>query len=166
MDKPMKKKSIKIKQMNKMDIKDVANIHKKVFIRQSKSLKWIKSNFSAYPKTIYYLACIDEKIVGYIQYTQKSGFRKDAVIELEQIAILKKYQACGIGTKLISKSLKLLNKKLSKRDAYIKHVMVTTRTDNKAKQLYKKTLNVKQEAVLTNLYSHDEVVLISRSIKI
>lgn len=49
----------------------------------------------------------DEKdqIVGYIQWIQKSGFRNESVIELEQIAVLQNKRGKGIGALLIRESL-------------------------------------------------------------
>jgi hypothetical protein len=45
-----------------------------------------------------------DKVIGYIQWSHKSGFRQEAVIELEQIAVLKTKQHQVIATKLIQES--------------------------------------------------------------
>jgi ribosomal protein S18 acetylase RimI-like enzyme len=44
----------------------------------------------------------------------------------------------------------------------LKAILVSTRTDNAAQALYKKALNAEEVTVIKNLYSHDEVILISR----
>ena len=45
-------------------------------------------------------------------------------------------QGKGIGTKLIKESLPQIKSHLAKRDATIKHIVVTTRSDNYAQELY------------------------------
>ncbi|MCH9716634.1 MAG: GNAT family N-acetyltransferase [Gammaproteobacteria bacterium] len=49
----------------------------------------------------------DEKdqVIGYVQWIYKSGFRKEAVIELEQIAVVQDKQGQGVASKLIKESL-------------------------------------------------------------
>ena len=64
---------------------------------------------------------------------------------------------------LISESLKMIKEELSQRDATIKHVLVSTRTDNEAQKLYKKVLNAQPEVVISNLFSADEVLMIARN---
>lgn len=110
------------------------------------------------------LAEINREIVGYIQWTEKSGFRKEVVLELEQIGVLSNQQNQGIGTKLILESLIMIKKELIHRQAFIKHILISTRTDNDAQKLYKKVLNAKSEVIIGNLFSADEVLMISRNI--
>lgn len=150
--------------MNEKDVEDAAEIHSKTFTRQSLSYEWISCNFKAFPRIKYFVAEIEEKIVGYVQWIEKSGFRKDVVLELEQIAVLPSMQGKGIGTALIQRSLPLIKDELKKRNAHIKHIMVTTRDDNKAQRLYAKTLHAKVESTISNLFSSDEVVMISRNV--
>jgi hypothetical protein len=145
------------------DIKETAQVHREAFSRQILSYEWITCNFKAFPKTKYFIAEVEEKIVGYIQWTEKSGFRKEVVLELEQIAVLPTRQGKGIGTSLIINSLPMIKVELASRGSTIKHILVTTRDDNSAKQLYINTLNAKTEAVLKNFFSADEVLMISRN---
>jgi len=155
---------IKIRPMKEKDIAETAEIHSKTFMRQSLSYEWISCNFKAFPRIKYFVAEIEEKIVGYVQWIEKSGFRKDIVLELEQIAVLPSMQGMGIGTALINQSLPTIKDELKKRNAHIKHIMVTTRDDNPAQRLYAKTLNAKVESTISNLFSSDEVLMISRNV--
>jgi ribosomal protein S18 acetylase RimI-like enzyme len=158
---------MKIRALKNEDIEKTAAVHKAAFVRQNKSQEWILSNSKAFPRIQYFVAENDNKeIVGYIQWIQKSGFRPEVVLELEQLAVLPSFQGKGVGTKLILNSIPLVNSQLATRNAQIKHVVVTTRADNFAQKLYKKTLNAEVEATINNLYSTDEVFLISRNIKI
>ena len=52
---------------------------------------------------------------------------------------------------------------LSERGARLKAVVVTTRAENSAQGLYRKTLGAQVEAVISNLYSADEVIMIARN---
>jgi len=76
-----------IRQMKSQDVGPVAEVHKAAFIRQTMSRDWIQCNFNAYPRMQLFVAEKDGVIAGYIHWTQKSGFRKAVVLELEQIAV-------------------------------------------------------------------------------
>jgi hypothetical protein len=82
------KTSITIRSMKKEDILDVSKIHAEAFPRQNHSLEWISSNFNAFPRIRNYLAETPHEIIGYVQWIEKSGFRKEVILELEQIAVL------------------------------------------------------------------------------
>ena len=155
---------IAIREMQSPDITDVAVAHEQSFPRQNNSQKWIECNFNAYPRILIYVAECDASIVGYIQWIQKSGFRNEAVIELEQIAVLEEYRGKGVGRVLILESLDLVKKHLKNCESVVKSIIVTTRVDNDAKKLYESTLGVKEEHVIKRLYSGDEVILIARDV--
>jgi GNAT superfamily N-acetyltransferase len=150
---------IQIKEISQEHISQVSNIHKEVFPRQWHSQEWIQSNFNAYPRIMMYVALIENQTVWYIGWIQKSGSRDEVVLELEQIWVSQSCQWKGIWQELIKKSLKWVEKKLQERNAKIKTLYVTTRTDNKAQEIYKKVLWVKEVGVIKDLYSSDEVFL-------
>ncbi|MEO0986528.1 MAG: GNAT family N-acetyltransferase [Cyanobacteria bacterium J06639_14] len=161
---PLSQKPINIRKMAVEDIDDIANIHRVTFARQHMSKEWISANFAAFPRMQYYVATMDDVIYGFIHWTQKSGFRHEVVLELEQIAVAPEYRGKGIGGALIYESLPLVRHQLAERGAFLKHIVVTTRADNHAQRLYRKTLGVEVEATITDLYSADEVVMIRRNI--
>jgi len=145
------------------DIASVSIVHSEAFKRQLSSNKWITCNFMAYPRIMMFVAMNDEnRIVGFIQWLQKSGFRKESVIELEQIAVLPNFQGQNIGAQLISQSLEHVKEYLLSHNSILKAVIVTTRSDNLAQRLYEKTLDAKVSACIKNLYSADEVIMIAR----
>lgn len=152
-----------IRSMTEQDLLDVAKVHREAFPRQLQSEQWIKCNFNAYPRILFFVAEDEDVVLGYVQWIEKSGFRKEVVLELEQIAVLPSKQKHGIGSLLISESLKMIKEELSQRDAAIKHVLVSTRIDNEAQKLYKKILNAQPEVVISNLFSADEVLMIARN---
>ena len=111
-----------------------------------------------------YVAIKNETIAGYIVWSQKSGFRPEDVVELEQIAVLHSLQGKGIGKILIEQSLHQVRERLYENGSALKHVIVTTRADNHAQTLYKQVLGAEVEATITNLYSADEVIMVARNV--
>lgn len=151
--------------MHEDDIKAVSKIHAQQFPRQKDSVRWISCNFAAFPRILMFVARDEkDKVVGYIQWIQKSGFRQQSVFELEQIAVLKNYQHKGIGTLLIEKSLEYIKEYLADTNSNLKAILVSTRTDNLAKSLYEKVLKAKEIAVIKDLYSHDEVIMLAKDV--
>lgn len=151
--------------MHHEDIDAVAKIHAQQFPTQHSSLKWIGCNFVAFPRIMMFVARDEkDKVIGYIQWIQKSGFRKQAVFELEQIAVMKNYQGKGIGTKLIKESLSHIKTYLSDSNSNLKAILVSTRTDNPAQALYKNVLQAEEIAVIPDLYSHDEVIMLAKNV--
>lgn len=157
---------MQVRLMQKTDLDNVAEIHKLTFVRQQNSLQWIQCNFNAFPRLLNFVAEKEGEILGYIIWIQKSGFRPQAVIELEQLAVSPNFQNQGVGRQLITESLTLVNNHLSITGSTLKHILVTTRADNFAQQLYKSTLGAEIEATITNLYSDDEVLMIARNVNI
>ncbi|MGD0576803.1 MAG: GNAT family N-acetyltransferase [Candidatus Staskawiczbacteria bacterium] len=156
---------MKITRAGKKDLNGIAKIGSENFsglknIRDAK--KWVKCNFLAYPRTRYFVAKKNGKTSGYILWLEKGGFRKESVFELEQIAVSRNFQGQGIGTQLIEKSLIEIKKYLAKRRCVLKAVEVTTGTDNKAQNIYKKTLSAEIECVVKDLFRGDEVIMIAR----
>ncbi len=154
----------KIRGMKSTDVADVAKVHAKSFSRQLNSEEWISCNFKAYPRARIFIVQIDEQTVGYIQWLEKSGFRKEVVLELEQIAVLPAWRNQGIGSNLIQLSISQVKEELAKRGSVLKHVVVTTRSDNDAQKIYKDTLNASISATIPDLFSADEVIMLSRDI--
>ena len=151
--------------MRQEDLDGVAEVHRKAFTRQTMSTEWIECNFRAFPRMLYYVAEEDSAILGFIHWTQRSGFRPQVVLELEQLAVDPERHGQGIGTALIRQSLDQVKEHLRTRDAIVKHIVVTTRIDNAAQRLYRKTLGVEVEATIRDLYSADEVFMVARNIE-
>ena len=156
--------SFEIRPMSIEDIDTVANIHQLVFIRQKSSKEWITCNFNAQPKTMLYVACVGDRVAGYIIWTHKAGFRAEVVLELEQLAVHPDWQRQGIARQLIGRSLDDVREVLNQRNVRLKHILVTTRIDNEAQNLYRHTLGAEVEATLANLYSADEAIMVARNV--
>jgi ribosomal protein S18 acetylase RimI-like enzyme len=151
--------------MHAEDTGVVAKIHAQAFSRQHSSEQWISSNFAAFPRIMIFVARDEQdKVIGYIQWIHKSGFRQDTVIELEQIAVLKTKQHQGIATKLIQESLTRVKDHLRDNQSVLKSILISTRSDNHAQELYKKVLGAQVIATLTDLYSADEVLMLAKSL--
>lgn len=147
----------------KSDLAEIAEIHALEFSRQQHSDEWIRCSLNAYPlKRLFVAEIAPQQIIGYIIWTEKSGFRQEAVIELEQIAVSRAHQGKGVGHALIMESFDLVTHAIAKRGATVKSVLVTTRANNAAQQLYRKALGVQVVANIPGLYSADEVIMIRR----
>lgn len=155
---------MKVREMLDSDLEAAAQVHQINFVRQRDSLKWLSCNLKAAPRFMSYVAEVDGLVVAYIIWAQKSGFRPQAVVELEQLAVLPDWQGQGIATGLIKQSLQMLKQHLADNSSQLKHIMVTTRADNAAQRLYQRTLNAQVEVTISNLYSADEVLMIARNV--
>lgn len=143
------------------DIRRIAAIHAACFTRQYRSNEWIACQFAAYPLKRIFVATMDGEIVGYSILAEKSGFRQEVVVELEQIAVAPERQGRGVGTYLICDSLSAVKQALVERGATMRSVLVTTRYDNAAQKLYQRALNAEIVATIPSLFGEeDEVVMV------
>jgi len=154
-----------VRRMREGDIDGMVRVYLDCFrgMRDPKLVEeWMMCNYRAYPRMQYFVAEKDGRVVGYILWVEKGGFRKEAVLELEQIGVLKEFRGKGIGSRLVLESLKEMRRYLNERGSKLKLVEVTTGTSNKAQRLYEKTLKAKPECVIRNLYRGDELIMIAR----
>lgn len=151
--------------MQRTDLEAAAAVHRIAFSRQRHSFAWLESNLKANPKSFCYVAYTQASCIGYIIWSQKAGFRPNAVIELEQIAVSQSYQGNGVGKKLIIETLPDVACRLKEQGSVLKHILVTTRADNHAQRLYKNVLGANVEATIPALYSADEVIMVARDVK-
>ncbi len=157
---------IVIKKLKNKDIPFVSKIVSENFSQLKdikKAKRWVTCNFLAFPREQYFVAELKKEIIGYILWSEKGGFREEAVFELEQIAVTEKFRGRGVGTALILKSLSEVKKYLKKRKSKLKMVIVSVRKENPTAQaLYKKTLGAKVECVIKDYLRGDEAVMIGR----
>lgn len=150
--------------MSEDDLGEVAMVHTNAFPRQRHSKAWLSCTLKAAPRTICFVIEQDDQIQGYIIWAQKSGFRSEAVVELEQIAIDPSQQNRGLGQFLIEQSLQQVKERLRSLGSNVKHVLVSTRADNHAQSIYRKVLGAEVEATISNLFSDDEVYMVARNV--
>jgi ribosomal protein S18 acetylase RimI-like enzyme len=153
---------MKIRPYGDADLEAVAAVHAEAFPRQGHSRDWIAATARAYPRIRLYVAEVEGALRGYVAWSEKSGFRAEVVLELEQVAVAERYRGRGFGAALIRESLPDVARQLGERGATLKSVMVSTRADNAAQRLYRKTLGAEVVATLPSLYSADEVILVAR----
>ena len=143
------------------DIKDIATVHEKVFIRQQSSLLYIKCVLSAYP--LFRMFVFDDtRIKGYAIWAEKSGFREQTVIELVQVGIIPECQNKGIGSQLLLTSLELTKQQIHKRGGTIGSIIITTSDDNPAITLYKRLFDVELCGAIPNIFKHPELILVAK----
>ena len=155
--------------MREEDINQVARIYLQCFkgMQEFKlAKKWVTLRHNSFPTSQFFVATLNKKIVGYIQWVELGGFRKDAVLELEQIAVSPDHQGQGIGEKLVKESLKQVSSYLRHRKSTIKLIKVTTATTSEAQKFYRKILKAKPVAVIPDFFRSDEAILIARKTEI
>jgi ribosomal protein S18 acetylase RimI-like enzyme len=152
-----------VREMRAGDVKSVAAVHRAVFPRQAESESWIAANFRARPRVLGFVVTHDTTLCGYIFWIEKGGFRKEAILELEQIGIHPSYQGRGLGERLVRESFVVVKRAIKRRGSRIKLVLVTTRADNYAQRLYEKTLGAVIEVTISNFYTTDEVIMVVRN---
>lgn len=153
---------MRIRPFEERDLLAVSKIHETSFPRQCFSTDWIRSLSGGFPRTQIFVSDIDGKIVGFIVWTEKSGFRLESFFELEQITVDECFRRQGIGRTLIEQSLAMVKESLEKRGSCLKAILVSTRADNNAQRLYSKVLKAETVAVIPGLYSGDEVLMRGR----
>jgi ribosomal protein S18 acetylase RimI-like enzyme len=144
------------------DLAAIAAVHAACFERQQRSKDWIACQLSAFPSKRVFKFVEGAQIVGYAIWSEKSGFRSQAVVELEQVGVTPDKRGAGIASVLITQSLAALKGAIAERGACIRAVMVTTRADNTAQCLYRKTLGAEIVATLPKLFGvADEVIMLA-----
>ncbi len=146
----------------KHDIAAVALVHARAFPGQFSPLEWITCNVQAYPRMRYYVAVGEDGVCGFILWAEKSGFRRDVVLELEQIAVLPENQRQGIGEALIRQSLPHVSAQLEARGGMLSAIIVSTGADSAAQRLYAKVLGAKVETTVPGLFGENEVFMVCR----
>ena len=156
---------LKVLPLKKQEIREIAKIASENFSglkELTKAKKWINCNFNAFPRAQYFVVKSRKKILGYVLWIEKGGFRREAVFELEQIAVKKEFWSQGAGKKLINDSFLRIKKYLKKRNSSLKLIQISTGTKNSAQILYEKTLGAKLECKIKDFYKTDEVIMIAR----
>jgi len=153
-----------VRSMREDDLAEAAMIHTNAFPRQRHSKAWLSCTLKAAPRTLCFVIEQGHQIQGYIIWAQKSGFRPEAVVELEQIAIDPSQQNRGLGQLLIEQSLQQVKEQLGSVGSSVKLILVSTRADNHAQSIYRKVLGAEVEATISNLFSGDEVYMVARDV--
>lgn len=157
-----------VRSMHEEDLPVVSQLNKECFPGDNSTLsdakEWISASWRAAPRTSYFVLEDEQgQVIGYILWLEKGGFRKEAVLELEQIGITSSWRGKRGATFLIRESLGAVKKLLENQGRKLKLVEVTTAADNEtAKHLFCSTLGAEVEAIISGLYVEDEVIMVAR----
>ena len=70
-----------------------------------KARMWIMCNLKCSPRMQYFVAEDGGRVVGYILWVERGGFREEAALELERIAVHPEFRGRGVAAELIKRSL-------------------------------------------------------------
>lgn len=163
----MAKSNVLVRKMLDTDISAAARIHELAFPRQTFSKEWMECAHRSFPMSQCFVAEQDGELVGFVMWTEKSGFRKEAFVELVQGGVDPSRQGTGICSTLVSESLHLVAEKIAERGAVLKNVIVNTRADNEfALRICKNVLGAQPVAVVSGIFTADEVYLVARDVDV
>ncbi|MGA8302783.1 MAG: GNAT family N-acetyltransferase [Thermoplasmata archaeon] len=147
------------------DLGEIASIGSEAFsgLRPvEEGRRWVEACWRAAPRMQYWVALTSGTVVGYILWLEKGGFRRDAVLELEQVAVRPTLRGQGVGEALIRRSLDDLRRALRARGSQLKLVEVTTGTEQGALGFYARVLGTEVAARIPDFFRGDECILIAR----
>ena len=157
-----------VRSMRKGDFPVVSQLNRECFPKDNSTLsdarEWISASWRAAPRTSYFVLEDEQgQVIGYILWLEKGGFRKEAVLELEQIGVTSAWRGRGGATLLIKESLKEIGRLLAAKGRSLKLVEVTTAASNEAQRLYSSALGAVVAATISDLYAGDEVIMVARN---
>ncbi len=124
--------------------------------------RWVRACWLAQPRMRYWVAEQAGDVVAYVLWMEKGGFRKDAVVELEQVAVRASLRNHGVGGELVRRSLDDLSQSIQSEGRRIKVVEVTTGSEQGAVEFYRRTLGAEVVAKVPGLFRGDEFILVAR----
>ncbi len=148
------------------DLRGIAAVGSEAFsgLRpRSSGRRWVNACWKAAPRMRYWVALSAGTVVGYILWLEKGGFRAEAVLELEQVAVRSAVRGQGIGEALIRGSLRDLRRALRARGARLKIIEVTTGSEQGAVGFYARVLGTRVAARLPDFFRGTEFILLARS---
>lgn len=124
--------------------------------------RWVRTCWAARPRMRYWVATHEQELLAYILWLEKGGFRAEAVVELEQIAVRGAQRGRGVGGELIRRSLADLERAIEAEGRRVKVVEVTTGSEQGAVEFYRRVLGAEVVAKVPGLFRGDEYILIAR----
>lgn len=153
-----------VRRLEAADIPQAAEVHRLAFPRQGHNLEWVKCCFASFPKSQCFVAEVEGKMVGLMICTEKSGFRKEAIIDVEQGCVLPEYQGKGIGTSLLMQALPMIAALISERGDVLTTLYGNTRADNALAVGISKTFGAEVVSRVSGIFPADEIFVVVRDV--
>lgn len=156
---------VEVRPARESDLEGIADIGSESFsgLRPlAAATRWVRACWAAQPRMRYWIAERLGTPVAYILWMEKGGFRKDAVVELEQIAVRPSLRGRGVGGELIRRSLDELTRLIESEGRRVKVIEVTTGSEQGAVEFYRRILGAEVVAKLPGIFRGDEFILVAR----
>jgi ribosomal protein S18 acetylase RimI-like enzyme len=150
--------------MKEADILGAAEVHRRAFPRQTFSEEWVRCNLAAFPMTFCYVAEAKGKIIGLVIYVQKSGFRQEAIVEIEQCCVDPDFQGNNIGKSFAKETIPMVASEIAKRGAKLKTILANTRENNYPVISILENLGAKAIASISEMFTAAEVYYVIRDV--
>jgi ribosomal protein S18 acetylase RimI-like enzyme len=162
---PSGRPTVEVRPAREEDLEEIASIGSEAFsgLRPlAEGRRWVEACWRGGPRMQYWVAVVSGTVVAYILWLEKGGFRRDAVVELEQIAVRSAHRGQGVGEALIRASLDGVRRSLRARGAQLKLVEVTTGSEQGAVGFYARVLGTEVAARIPDVFRGEEYILIAR----
>lgn len=156
---------IRVRPAQEADLPGIASIGSESFsgLRPlAAATRWVHACWAAHPRMRYWVAEQGGTPTAYILWMEKGGFRSEAVVELEQIAVHPSLRGQGVGGELIRASLAQLTRSIESEGRRVKVIEVTTGSEQGAVEFYRRVLGAEVVATIPGLFRGVEFILVAR----
>jgi ribosomal protein S18 acetylase RimI-like enzyme len=156
---------VRVRPAREADLPEIAAIGSESFsgLRPlEEGTRWVRACWAAQPRMQYWVAERLDRPIAYILWVEKGGFRREAVVELEQIAVGSTLRGRGVGGTLVKESLDQLRQGIEREGRRIKIIEVTTGSEQGAIDFYRRTLGAEVVAKIPDFFRGDEYLLVAR----
>ncbi|MEH6567010.1 MAG: GNAT family N-acetyltransferase [Halopseudomonas sp.] len=151
--------------MQRNDLAAAMQVHQHAFGRAAQSPYWIEVTLEAFPRFLCFVAADAGQVLGYLIWSQKHGYRDEATVELDQIAVLPEHVGDEVARQLIEESMPHVSAQLASQGICVKHINVSLREDEHLHRPYQTALDVEVATAIAGLYRLDETLMAAKDME-
>ncbi|GAA6131495.1 GNAT family N-acetyltransferase [Halopseudomonas sabulinigri] len=154
-----------IRYMKRNDLAGAVQVHQQAFGRQAQSPYWIEVTLEAFPRFLCFVAEEGAQILGYLIWAQQRGYRDEASLELDQIAVLPEFLSEQVARRLIEESMPHVSAQLASQGICAKHINISLRDDEHLHRPYQAALDIEVTTAISELYRIDKVMMAAKEME-